>query len=109
MDNLLYKEGLTEKELMMVEGELESKKRETWVTWVLYLFFGGLGIHRFYLKDTGYAVAMLLTTLFTAVFTFGLSTFVWLIVELFLIQKRINFKNTELEKQLINRVKVLNR
>lgn len=40
--------------------EYESNRKKGVVAWLLWLFLGALGAHRFYLGNTGYAVAMLL-------------------------------------------------
>lgn len=42
------------------------------VAYILWFFLGGLGGHRFYLGKTGSAVGLLILTLITAVFTFGI-------------------------------------
>ena len=40
--------------------EYESSRKKGIVAWLLWLFLGALGAHRFYLGNTGYAIAMLL-------------------------------------------------
>lgn len=40
--------------------EYESSRKKGIVAWLLWLFLGVLGAHRFYLGNTGYAIAMLL-------------------------------------------------
>lgn len=40
--------------------EYEANRKKGVVAWLLWLFLGALGAHRFYLGNTGYAVAMLL-------------------------------------------------
>src|SRR5699024_11280119 len=49
-------------------AEYESAKKSPVVAWVLWIFLGGIGGHRYYLGDIGYGIAM---TLFTWM-TFGL-------------------------------------
>lgn len=41
-------------------AEYESNRKKGIVAWLLWLFLGVIGVHRFYLGNTGYAVAMLL-------------------------------------------------
>lgn len=41
-------------------AEYESSRKKGIVAWLLWLFLGVIGAHRFYLGNTGYAVAMLL-------------------------------------------------
>jgi len=97
MNNLAYKNELNAKELAMVENEFENKKKNPVIAWVLWLFLGTLGAHRFYLGNTGYAIAMLLL----AWATFG----VWTLIDAFFIQKNIRKKNNEIELEIINHVK----
>lgn len=40
--------------------EYEANRKKGVVAWLLWLFLGAFGAHRFYLGNTGYAVAMLL-------------------------------------------------
>lgn len=99
MSNLLYKQDLSAKQLGMVESEMNSKKKNTAVAWLLWLFTGGLGGHRFYLGDTGYAVCMLF---------FGWCTLgIWPLVDAFFISKNLEKKNNAIELDVITRVKTL--
>src|SRR5690625_5808352 len=41
-----------------MSAEYESAKKSQVVTWVLWVFTGGIGGHRYYLGYIGYAVAM---------------------------------------------------
>src|SRR5690625_5857836 len=41
-----------------MSAEYESAKKSQVVTWVLWVFTVGIGGHRYYLGDIGYAVAM---------------------------------------------------
>lgn len=99
MSNLLYKQDLSSKQLAMVESELEAKKKSPVVAWLLWIFLGGLGGHRFYLGNTGYAVCMLLFNWCTA----G----IWGLVDAFFINKHLVKKNEAIELDTITRVKAL--
>lgn len=59
-----------------MSAEYESAKKSQVVTWVLWVFTGGIGGHRYYLGDIGYAVAMTLVNWMT----FG----IWGLVDAFL-------------------------
>lgn len=107
MENLKLKSELTESQKYLVKEEYEKKKLKPYVMWLLYLFFGGLGAHRFYLKDYGHALSMLIVTLFISWITFGVATIIWLIIELFLIQNRINEKNEQIEFNIIQKVELI--
>ena len=85
----------------------EANKKSMAVSYLLAIFLGSLGIHRFYLGRTGSALAMLLTTVcgwFTVCLYIGifaiLTTWVWTIVDLFLIPQMVNDENNKLLQQL---------
>jgi len=70
----------------------EASKKSTGLAYVLWFFFGGLGVHRFYLGRTGSGIAMLIIFLLSLILTIvyvGLLGFivlgVWVIVDAFLI------------------------
>ncbi|GGK30062.1 hypothetical protein GCM10010965_23620 [Caldalkalibacillus thermarum] len=107
-DNLYLKQQLDERQLAMLQSEFNNKKKSKVVMWLLWFFLGGLGGHRFYLGDTGYAVGMLLVTLLVGWFTFFLPTFIWVIIDAFLINGRLEQKNREIEEQLIHKIKQFN-
>lgn len=99
MSNLAYKQGLTSQQLAMAESEYNSKKKSTTVAWLLWLFTGGLGGHRFYLGHTGYAVCLLL---------FGWMTLgLWPLIDAFFINKNLKKINEATELNIITRVKHL--
>lgn len=75
---------LTNEELLVVNSEVERLQKNTAVAFLLCIFLGTLGAHRYYMGRTGSAVAMTLIT----VLTFGVGTIVtgiWTLVDLFLI------------------------
>lgn len=97
LSNLNYKSNLSEKELGIVTSEFEKRKKSQAVAWVLWLFTGGIGGHRFYLGNTGYAICMLL---------FNWATFgVWSLIDAFFINKNIRKRNEEIEMEIIQQVK----
>lgn len=70
----------------------DANKKSLGVAYVLWFFFGGIGGHRFYLKQTGTAIAMLLIFLASIPLSFVLIGFIgftivgiWAIVDAFLI------------------------
>lgn len=73
----------------------DANKKSAGVSYLLCLFFGGFGTHRFYLGYTGSAVDQLVlwflswATLFLAWIPLG----IWLIVDLFLIHGMVRQKN----------------
>lgn len=46
-------DDLTEKELQILYGEMATKRKTPLVTYLLFFFLGGLGVHKFYLGRVG--------------------------------------------------------
>jgi TM2 domain-containing membrane protein YozV len=70
----------------------DANKRSAGIAYVLWFFFGWLGAHRFYLKSTGSAAAMLVIFIISSVLSLvvvGLIGFgilgIWVLVDAFLI------------------------
>ena len=75
-------------------------QREVWLAYVLLIFLGTLGIHRFYVGDSSGGVAQLVLTLIgwaTSWLLFGFAllavVLVWLIVDLFLMPDLVRRAN----------------
>lgn len=97
MSNLYMRQDLTASEQMAVDSELNKNKKDKVVMILLWLFLAGMGAHRFYLKDTGYAIAMLL---------FGWMTLlIWPLVDIFFALKRLEQYNEKVEEQAILKIK----
>src|SRR5699024_9607448 len=78
-----------------MSAEYESAKKSQVVTWVLWVVTGGIGGHRYYLGDIGYAVAMTLVNWMT----FGICG----LVDAFSISLRFRLKNRDICNQTIYR------
>ncbi|MBP6878253.1 MAG: TM2 domain-containing protein [Phenylobacterium sp.] len=86
----------------------ESSKKSAGVAYLLWLFLGGLGAHRFYLGRTGSGVAMLALTIlgWSLLFALGLGLLfliplgIWLLVDLFTIPGMVRSHNTLLVAKL---------
>lgn len=85
----------------------ETHKKSMGVAYLLWFFLGGFGAHRFYLSETGTAIAMLVICLISiplaivGVGFIGLAAIgIWVLVDLFLIPSIARRKNTELMNQL---------
>lgn len=50
--NIYKKSQLTEKQLAVLESEMQKRKKSTPLTYVLWFFFGSIGAHQFYLDNT---------------------------------------------------------
>lgn len=96
MDLLLLKKGLSAEELAMVNMELERRKKQPVVMWLMWFFLGLVGGHRYYLGDIGIGIAMTVTL-------GGLG--VWALLDAFVIGRRLQQKNAEIEAEIINAVK----
>ena len=77
-------------------------RRETWLAYLLLIFLGGFGVHRFYLGDNSAGVAMLVLLLVGSLLTVVLIGFamlaalgVWLVVELFTLPGAVRRANGE--------------
>ncbi len=46
------KNKLTEKQLAVLESEMQKHKKSVAVAYLLWFFLGSLGIHKFYLGET---------------------------------------------------------
>lgn len=75
---------LTDQELLLVNSEVEKNKKCIAVAYILCIFFGSIGGHRYYMGKTGSAIAMTLITVLTVGFGV-LVTGIWSFVDLFLI------------------------
>lgn len=92
MTNIYNKQNLNSQELLILQSELDKKGKSKTPAWLLWLFTGGIGGHRYYMGDIGYAVAMTLTL-------GGLGF--WSLIDAFLINGAINKKNEEIERDVM--------
>jgi len=85
----------------------EANKKSIVVAYLLWLFLGGAGGHRFYAGKTGSAVAQLLLLIFGLILTVVvvggfmlIGLYVWVLVDAFLIPGWIRNQNSLLAMQL---------
>jgi len=93
---------LTTEEMLFVNSEVEKRKPNLLVAYLLWFFLGGFGGHRFYFKKTGSAIAMLALTATSIALTVILIGFaglfiagVWALVDAFLMP---GWQQQEVEK-----------
>jgi TM2 domain-containing membrane protein YozV len=98
MQNIYAKQNLSSQELQLLSSEMDNKKKSTTTTWLLWLFLGGIGGHRYYLGKTGTAIAMTLTL-------GGLG--VWTLIDLFLISGMLSKQNAEIESKIISELQLM--
>lgn len=78
--------------------EYEDAKKSLLVTYLLWAFLAGFGGHRFYLGKTGTAVGQLICTLSLVGIVV---TFVWIIVDAFLIPGMVRELNSDIRARII--------
>lgn len=111
MSNLSLKQQLSHQQLAMVQSELEHRKKSMVVAYLLALFLGCFGAHRFYVGKTGTAIAQLVLTLLgylTMIIGIGFVLVVgvglWVLVDLFLLHGYVNRLNENIEREIIYQV-----
>jgi TM2 domain-containing membrane protein YozV len=79
----------------------DANKKSAGVSFLLLIFLGGFGAHRFYLGHTGSAIGQLLLWIlgWVTVFIAWIPLGIWLIVDLFLVSGMVRQKNMELADQ----------
>jgi TM2 domain-containing membrane protein YozV len=97
MSGLLSKHDLTTQELQILSSEMEKKKKSSGTAWLLWIFLGGIGGHRYYLGKTGTAILMTLTLGCLGIWTF---------IDLFLLSGMIRKTNEEIERKIIEEIRV---
>ncbi|MDE2515646.1 MAG: TM2 domain-containing protein [Rhodospirillales bacterium] len=85
----------------------DANKRSTLIAYLLWFFVGIFGVHRFYLKRTGSAIAQLVITLISIPLAFiGIGVFgylivgIWVLVDAFLIPGMVRGYNNALISRL---------
>jgi len=83
---------LTERELLILNQEVDTRKKSVAAVWLLWVFLGWCGGHRFYMGKIGTGLAML--------FTLG-GIGIWALVDAFLIPGMLKTNKREVEKQVL--------
>ena len=89
---------LTERELLILRQEVDNRKKSTAATWLLWLFLGGFGGHRFYLGRIGTGIAML--------FTLG-GLGIWWLVDIFLISGMLRAEEQRVQAEVMQEIAAL--
>lgn len=92
MSNVQLKRDLSGQELAILQSEMDKHKKSKGVAFALWFFTGGLGGHRYYMGDIGYALGM--------TFTLG-GLGLWTLIDAFLISGAIDSKIEIKERELI--------
>lgn len=97
---LQQKFSLSQKQLLLLESEIEKRKPSKVISYILW-FIGGFGIfgfHRFYNHDYKYGCLMLCT--------FG-GLFFWGFTDIFRIDKICQKRTEILENEIIDEIKII--
>jgi len=87
---------LTERELLILRQEVENRRKSVAAVWLLWVFLGLFGAHRFYLGRVGTGVAMLLTI--------GGGFFIWALVDAFLIPGMLRANQHKVEAEVLGEI-----
>ncbi|MDG0860369.1 TM2 domain-containing protein [Staphylococcus equorum] len=90
--NMATKQNLSQQELLVLHNEMERSKKKKGTAFALWFFLGGIGTHRYYMGDIGYALGM--------TFTLG-GLGLWTLIDAFFIAGRIDELNSNTERDLI--------
>lgn len=102
-NNDIRKQGLDPKYQMMLENDMQKMAKKPVVAWLLWFFLGMFGAHRFYLGHTKVGVGMVVSLIFTG----GVVTLFWWIIEAITLSNRIKQVNENIESQLIMRYELI--
>jgi len=127
--NLLeQKKDLSAEELSILDIELKRRKKSPTALWLLWLFTGTFGGHRYYLGDKSRAIAHTVVFLLAVILGFSIAgtadnaveamvytplamflflsvPALWAVIDAFFIGRRLSYKNAEIEAQVINEIK----
>lgn len=88
---------LSDTQRMLIEQRITNDKPSTGAAYILCIFFGVLGVHRFYLGRIGTGVVMLI---FTLTFFGLIISGIWAFIDLFLIPSMIRERVDTLRHRL---------
>ncbi|MCX8045749.1 MAG: TM2 domain-containing protein [Anoxybacillus gonensis] len=98
MNGIMSKHDLTTQELQILTSEMEKRKKSSGTAWLLWIFLGGIGAHRYYLGKIGTGVLMTLTIGCLGIWTF---------IDLFLLSGMIRKTNEGIERTIIEEIRVV--
>lgn len=118
--NIEKKSQLTEKQLTILESEMQKRRKSTTLAYILWFFLGSIGIHQFYLGNTPRGLLYLVLGLlgwinvFLGIFGTGLGIiFGWLLItvlglfllyDLFTMSKQIRAAEEREEERIIEQI-----
>ncbi|MDO7805880.1 TM2 domain-containing protein [Lactiplantibacillus pentosus] len=103
INNANLRGQLTNEEVLVLNSEIELQKKSALITYLLCLFIGTLGAHRYYVGKTGSAIAITLITVLTLGFG-AIVTGIWALVDLFLINGWLQDDRSQIEANTIQTI-----
>ncbi|AYJ43125.1 TM2 domain-containing protein [Lactiplantibacillus pentosus] len=103
INNANLRGQLTNEEVLVLNSEIELRKKSALITYLLCLFIGTLGAHRYYVGKTGSTIAMTLITVLTLGFG-AIVTGIWALVDLFLINGWLQDDRSQIEANTIQTI-----
>ena len=91
---------LDERELLIYRDRMERQRKSPLITWLLWLFAGALGAHRYYLGNVGRGIAMTLTL-------GGLG--IWALIDAFFIPGALRKNEAEAETLVLQEIAMMRR
>lgn len=91
---------LTEREILIFNEERDHRIKSPLITWLLWLFLGGIGGHRYYLGNIGRGIAMTLTL-------GGLG--IWALIDAFLIPAALRRDVHEVSQRVLIEIAAMRR
>lgn len=85
--------GLSTQQMMLVEQRVTNDGPSAGVAWLLLLFLGLFGAHRFYLGRVGSGIGMIVATA-----CFIVPGAIWLFIDLFLLNGMIRGKRDQIRR-----------
>ena len=99
MDEMSLQQSMTDSQRMMFQSEMNQVRKNRTVAFLLTLFLGGLGAHRYYLGD-------IKTGIFYTLFCWTFIPAVVALVELFLILGRTDRYNEQMAMEIATKIKL---
>ncbi|WP_066195242.1 MULTISPECIES: TM2 domain-containing protein [Gracilibacillus] len=100
---------LSTQDKLYVNSEVQKRGKNIAVAYLLLIFLGTLGIHRFYLGKTGSGITQLVLTVLGWITAFILIGFLligvvglWVIIDLFLVPGIIREDHERIEQEVTN-------
>lgn len=106
MNNTYLLSQLTNEERLLVNSEIEKRKKNAVVAYLLWFFLGFMGGHRYFFGKTGSAIAMTLI-FWLLVWLFGLGaliTGIWALVDVFQINGWLKKDQDNIENEVAQQI-----